>query len=113
MQIEVTDVDIMSTYLRGVIGKANHHAPLVEAIALTVAGAIIWSKDADPITVLSRDGDLKNVLWVKIKGQRYAFSYDHSTGLIDMRLGSTQGATIKSFSNTDTAVSVLNTFAAL
>ena len=113
MPAKVVDINDLNTYLHGVIDRANHHAQSVNAIALTVAGAIIWAKDSDPITVMSHDGDLKNVLWVKINNQRYAFSYDHSTGRIDMRLGSTQGATITSFSNTDTAISVFNTFAAL
>jgi hypothetical protein len=65
-----------------------------------LAGAIIWRKDDDePIKVMARDGEIKNVLWARINGQRYAFSYNHSAGEIEMRRGSTQGPILQAFSN--------------
>jgi hypothetical protein len=113
MSNKVVGVNDLSDYLDGVISKANHHAQKVNAIALTVIGAIIWAKDPDHITAMSRDGDVKNVIWVKINGCRYAFSYNHSTLNIDMRSGSIQGPTIASFSNTDTANDIFDFFAEL
>jgi hypothetical protein len=92
MKTDVTDVDLLQKYLTGVIERADHHAGAVNEIALAVAGAIVWRKDSSPIKVMSRDGDMKNVLWATIQGgQKYAFSYNHR--------GSVQGAAIHSLSN--------------
>ena len=32
---------------------------------------------------MSREGHMTNVLWVKIGGKRYAFSYNHQIGAIE------------------------------
>ncbi len=79
--------------------RADHHANNINEIALAVAGAIVWRKDGEPIKVMSREGNITNVLWVKIGGKRYAFSYNHQTGAIDIREGSTQGRVINAFTN--------------
>lgn len=62
---------------------------------------------------MSKDGDLKNVLWVKIGGQRYAFSYNHDARTIEMRKGSVQGDVLHSFSNATPLAEVERVFRAL
>ncbi len=100
MPVTVEDVDTLKRYLDGVMERADHHAHEVTAIALALAGAIVWRKDvASDIQVMSKDGDFKNVLWVKVNGQRYAFSYNHDARTIEMRKGSVQGDVFRSFSN--------------
>lgn len=100
MALTVKDVEEFQAYLRGVMDRADHHAGAVKEIALALAGAIIWRKDGDsPIKVMIHNGETKNVLWAQIGGSRYAFSYDHSTGQIEMRQGTTQGQTLHTFSN--------------
>lgn len=99
MPTAVTDVAILQRYLEGVLARADHHAENVMHIALAITGAIVWRKDPDPIRVLERDGEMKNVLWVSISGQRYAFTYDHTTQAILIRRGSTQGAVLHSLTN--------------
>jgi hypothetical protein len=99
MPIPVTDVAVLQEYLRGVLERANHHAGNVSEIALAIAGAIIWRKDPNPIEVLERDGQMKNVLWVFISGQRYAFTYDHATQAILIMRGTTQGTVLHSLTN--------------
>jgi hypothetical protein len=79
--------------------RADHHAGSVNEIALAIAGAIVWRKDAEPIKVMAHAGDMKNVLWVKISGQRYAFSYNHQSGAIEIRDGSTHGPVLHSLTN--------------
>ena len=99
MPISISDVDTLKSYIEGVMGRAEHHANNVSAIGLALAGAIVWRKDADAIEVMAQEGDLKNVLWVKISGHRYAFSYNHTAKEIEMRENTTRGAVLHRFSN--------------
>jgi hypothetical protein len=99
MPKQVTDVDLLSDYLQGVVGRADHHAPNVNEVALAIAGAVIWRKDDEPIEVFVREGEMKNVLWFKVGGVRYALSYNHDSGEIELREGGTQGSVVGSFSN--------------
>jgi len=109
----VTDVDKLAEYIRGVIDRADHHATSVDQIALAVAGAIVWRKDAEPIEVMAHDGEMKNVLWVRIGGSRYALSYNHLAGTIEVRRGTTRGAVLESFSNANSAGEVKTFFEGL
>jgi hypothetical protein len=113
MPRSVTDVDLLSAYVRGVMGRADHHAKNVEDISLALAGAIIWRKDPVPLEVMEQDGDLKNVLWVHISGLRYALSYNHRASTIEIRQGTTRGAVLGSFSNSTPLQDVKSFFAAL
>jgi hypothetical protein len=110
MPIQVTDVDLLRDYLQGVVGRADHHAPNVNEVALAIAGAVIWRKDDDPIDVMAREGEMKNVLWFKVGGIRYALSYNHASGQIELRHGGTQGKVIGSFSNNTTNNVIRDTF---
>ena len=93
MPLAVNDIDTLKRYVEGVMGRSKHHAGNVGGTALALAGAIVWRKDdAEEIEVMERQADLKNVLWVKISGQRYAFSYNHENRTIEMRQGNTQDA---------------------
>ncbi len=99
MPTQVTEVDILQTYLQGVLTRADHHANNVNEIALAIAGAIVWRKDPEAIEVMAREGDMKNVLWVRIRGQRYAFTYNHAAGTIEIRQGNNRGAVLHSLTN--------------
>jgi len=96
----INDVDTLKEYIAAVMTRAEHHGPDVGAIALTLAGAIIWRKDPEPIEVHEgRTMAHGTVLWIKIGGQRYAFRYNHEAGEIEMRRGSIRGAVLHSFNN--------------
>lgn len=100
MPLAIKDVDTLKTYIEGVMKRADHHASNVSGAALALVGAIVWRKDdTDEIEVMESQGDLKNVLWVKIGGKRYAFSYEHGSQSIEMREGSTQGNVLHRFTN--------------
>ena len=100
MPITVADVDTLQRYIVGVMDKADHHANGVQDVCLAVAGAIIWKKDAGTtIEVFAVDGDMKNVLWVYVRGTRYAFSYHHPTAAIQIRRNTTQGPVLHSLTN--------------
>ena len=113
MALSVTDVSELQTYIQGVMDRAAHHAGNVDQIVLAIAGAIVWRKDDDPIKVMTHGGETKNVLWVHIGGTRYAFSYNHQTGEIEMRENSTQGAVLHAFSNNTRVADVKRIFEAL
>ena len=99
MAHSVTEVSELQTYIQGIIERAEHHAGNVDEIALVLAGAIVWQKDDNPIKVMTKDGNIKNVLWVFIRGKRYAFSYNHQSDEIEMREKSIQGTVLHTFSN--------------
>ncbi len=99
MPQQVTDVDVLRDYLRGVVDRADHHAQNINEVALAIAGGVIWRKDNDPLEIMVIKGEMKNVLWFKVNGKRYALSYNHNNGEIELRQGTTQGNVIVSFSN--------------
>lgn len=113
MPKKVEDLDVLSQYIRGVLRRAEHHAGAVDAIALTVAGAVLWRKDPEPIEVFEREGKLRNALWVQISEQRYALSYNHDAETIEVRAGSTQGEVLASFDNSSSPAEVKKFFAEL
>lgn len=111
MALTVTEVEELRAYINGVMGRADHHAGEVKDIVLALVGAILWRKDGDePIKVFVREGQTANALWVHIGTTRYAFSYNHNAGLIEMREGSTHGPTLHTFNNTTPLVTVREIF---
>lgn len=113
MPTVVADVDMLRDYVAKVMARADHHAHDVRGVALALAGAIVWRKDSDPIEVMAVQGDLKNVLWVKINSHRYAFSYNHEANAIEMRNGTTHGAVLHSFDDKTSALGVYRIFNSL
>ena len=109
----VSDVDVLRTYIQGVMERAAHHADNVSHVVLALAGAILWRMDDEPLKVLEREGEMKNVLWARVDGERYAFSYNHETRTIDMRQGSTQGRLVHAFSNATPLQEIIAIFAGL
>ena len=91
MPFTIQDVNTLQQYIQGVMARASDHAGQVTAIALALAGAIVWRKDNDdPIEVMEVDGELKNVLWV--------------------REGTTQGRVIQTFDNGTSVTQVESVF---
>ena len=114
MALTVTEIEGLRAYLNGVMDRADHHAGAVKEVALALTGAILWRKEDDePIKVMAQGGETKNVLWVRIGGRRYAFSYNHAAATIEMREDSTQGPTLHSFSNATPLADVYRIFEAL
>jgi hypothetical protein len=108
----ITGVDVLQDYIGGVMARAEHHANNVDEVALAIAGALVWRKQGD-IRVMARSGDMKNVLWVRIGGRRYALSYNHAAGTIEVRDGSTQGTVLACFSNATPLADVKRFFESL
>lgn len=108
----VSNLEILQEYVRGVLDRAGHHAPNVNEVCLTIAGAIIWVTE-DELEVMTRNGEMKNVLWLRVKEQRYAVSYNHDNESIDVREGTTQGKVLEQFTNATPTRQVKNFFEGL
>jgi len=98
MPTTIDNINILRNYLTGVLDRANHHAQNVNNIALAIAGGIIW-RTTDNIKVMSREGEMKNVLWLQVGTRTICFAYNHATGNIEVRDGSIQGDVITTFNN--------------
>lgn len=112
MAITIQNIEILREYLTGVLDRANHHAQNVNEIALAIAGGIIW-KTTNNIKVLSRDGEMKNVLWLQVDHRTLCFVYNHNNLSIEVREGSIQGNVIESFNNKTLLSSVKSFFESL
>lgn len=111
MPIQLDSVGQLQTYLMGVIGKARHHAPEIEEVILTLAGAVVLFKDTEtPLEARSWRGNLANVLWATRNSQRYAFSYNQSNRQISIKRGSTRGIVVASFDNQTPTDQVIDIF---
>jgi hypothetical protein len=111
MPISIEEVPALRTYIDGVMGRAAHHAGNVEAIGLAVIGGVLWR--ADDLEVRSQDGEMKNVLWFRVEGKRYALSYNHESETIEVRNRTTHGDTLRSFDNSTPITDVKDFFADL
>lgn len=81
----------IKNYAMGVLQRAGHHAPTVIDVFPSIVGFVYTYADEGSIEHMERAGVTGNVTWAKFKGRRVAFSYNHETGCIEAREGSTQG----------------------
>lgn len=112
MATTIHDIDILKVYISGVLDRANHHAHNVNEIVLAIAGGIIW-RTTHNIRVMSREGEMKNVLWLQVEERTLCFAYNHETGSIEIREGSIQGNVIEEFNNSTPLSNVKNFFETL
>jgi hypothetical protein len=113
MAITATDVQTLHDYAEGVMGRAEHHAGEVKAIALALLGGIVWRADPGSISIKQYDGGLANVLWLTVANKRYALAYNHATAKIEIRDRTQSGAALHSFDNQTPAVEIESAFRAL
>ncbi len=94
--------------------ERTHHAPEVDAIVLTLAGAVLWAKDPSiPLVVRGYDGGPANVLWPWICGRRYALAYARRRGCIELRDRTTRGRPFTASPIAHLLPRVLHVFSAL
>ncbi len=98
MATTIQNIEILREYLTGVLDRANHHAQNVNEIVLAIAGGIVW-RTTNNIRVMSRNGEMKNVLWLRVEERTLCFVYNHDNGNIEVRENSIQGNVIQSFNN--------------
>lgn len=109
MAISITSIESLQTYLEGVLNRANHHAESVEGVALTLLGAIIW-RSTDEISVREYNGSPANMIWFYVGENRFAMTYNHTTGRIELKEKSNSGKVIADFDNSSTYQQIVNVF---
>ena len=115
MPVPVSDLKTLRTYLRGVLGKAKHHAPNVEEIVLALAGGVISRQGSAPLEVRSapRGGMGLTLTFVSSRRRRYCLSYNHAKKCIELRDKSFMGPVLHSFTNATPVADVASIFATL
>lgn len=99
MALTINGIDLLKQYFGGVMGRADHHADNVNEITLALIGGVIWRATED-VQVKEYDGAPANILWMTVNGKRYCFSFNHSTGNIEVKENSMKGNVIRTFNNT-------------
>jgi len=100
MAIKVRSIQTLKEYFSGVALRTKHHAPNISDAIYPLLGLIILNMDEDSdIEVRSTEGVPGNLLWVYIKGKRYAFRYEPQEGTIELREGTIRGKIIRKIDN--------------
>ncbi len=91
----------IDAYLRLVRRAANHHGHNVEHIIDYIAAEVRRrvNLNSDLIEAYERLGKIGRTCWVTIAGNRYAFSYVHANGQIELREDGIQGRVLACFDN--------------
>jgi hypothetical protein len=113
MPISVDDVATLERYLQGIMGRSEHHAETVGAIALALLGAVLWRKDEKPLEVRRYAGAPANIVWFEVSGNRYALAYNHGAECIELRQRTQSGAVLHSFTNKTKVTEVRDVFVSL
>jgi hypothetical protein len=113
MPISVDDVTTLERYLQGVMGRSEHHAETVGAVALALLGAVLWRKDEKPLEVRRYAGEPANIVWFEVNRKRYALAYNHGAGCIELRKRTQGGAVLHSFTNKTRVTEVRDVFQSL
>lgn len=114
MSVRITTIDELQDYLCGVQIRIDHHAQPVDEVIFRLLGAAVMFKDrGTAIEVRGQEGDLKNVMWVRINGTRYCLRYEHNPPSVDIKVGGLQGATVGTVDNATSVRDVLTLFRSL
>jgi hypothetical protein len=114
MARDINTIDEFQDYLNGVMERANHHGPNVNAVLLALAGAVALFKDANaPLEVKTHGENTANILRATIRGTRYAFCYNHHNESVEIRLNNFRGPVQHTFTNATSPTEVLNVMRAL
>jgi hypothetical protein len=111
MPVQLNSVEQLHSYLKGIIKRARHHAQETEDILLTLAGAVILEKDDNtPLEAGSYRGNVANVLWATIHGQRYVFTYNSDDQQVVIKRGTTRGIAVGEFDNNTSTRQIIRIF---
>lgn len=109
MAININSINILQTYLRGVLSRANHHAGNVEGVSLALLGAIIWRADGQ-ILVKQYAGQPANIIWFFIGTKKYVLTYNHAIQKIELKEKTHKGNILASFDNSSSYPNIITIF---
>ncbi len=109
-----TDVEIDNFILK-VIKEAHHHAGGVERIIKPLSDAVRnrMNLKVDTIEVYERNGQLARTCWIVLNGNRYVFSYNYGSKVIDLRERTLRGHTLFKFNNSTSHSDTLSAISSL
>lgn len=114
MSVRITTIDELQEYLCGVQLRINHHAQPVDEVIFRLLGAVVMFKDrGTAIEIRGQEGDLKNVIWVRINDTRYCLRYEHNPPSVNIKASGLQGATVGTVDNATSISDVLTLFRSL
>jgi hypothetical protein len=115
MPVAVNDLVMLRAYVRGVLGKAKHHAQNVDEIVLALAGGVISRQGSLPLEVRKApSGGLGLTLtFTSARRKRYCLSYNHVAKEIELREKSYKDPVLHSFDNATPIADVASAFAGL
>lgn len=115
MARRLTDDAVIDQYVLKVIKDAHHHAPNVVAVVMPLSQAVRsrLNLTVDKIEVYERNGQTARTCWITIQQKRYVFTYNHSTGKIDLKNRSLQGPVLHTFENDTSQAEIDQQVAAL
>lgn len=111
MPITLESIENMQNYLHQLLPRADHHAKEVEAVCLSLIGAVIWK--SDEIQVRTYKDKMTNQLWMRVSHDWYSFTYNHGAGTVEMKADTHHGRTLHVFSNSTSASEILTVFQSL
>lgn len=105
----VPEVDQLHVFVRSVVIRARHHAENLDAVALSLAGAVLWKKQPGTEIKVRR-----NVLWFVMGVSRYVLAYvPGNGGRIELRFGTQAGKVLATFTNATPVADLMAVFDAI
>jgi len=114
MAKSINTIKELKLYFKGVIERAEHHAQgVTEVIYPTLCLIISYIDPNSNIEVREYNGIPANMLWVYINGTRYAFAYEHTKSVIEIRKDNIKGQVLHSINNNLSVKDLINIFKSL
>ncbi len=101
MARNISTINEIKQYVAKVTVAASHHAPNVQHVIPLLENEVLerLKLPTDKFQVYERNGNLARTCWITFATNRYAFSYNYQTQMIELKQGSLQGQLIQDFSN--------------
>lgn len=90
MPINISELNDLRMYARGVLERSDHHARKVKGTVATCLGFVIAFGD-NLRKRETTDPKSGNICWVDIGKRTYAFAYNHQTQKVEVRERNQQG----------------------
>ncbi len=112
MAIEINSMEILDTYFKGVMNRAEHHSQEIKAVCLALLGAVIW-KSTGELEARQYSGSSANIIWFWLGDRRFVFCYEHNGKKIQLRERTYEGEVIKEFNDKSTCKEIYSFFESL
>ncbi|ENZ5479353.1 hypothetical protein ACGU0V_000851 [Serratia marcescens] len=115
MATNVTAVEQIHVYAKGVMERVDHHAGNVGGVALVLLGGVIWRAEPKSIKIYEVKGKMTNVIWwtSSFTGDKYVLSYNHLDQSIEIKDQKINGEVLHSLSNKTAVTDALEIISAL